>query len=399
MQTYSLRTLIVRQWTVFAGCAALLLCGITLVAAYMVEDSLIDRRLVAAAASLSDDVPNTLPLPPMMRVYSGSEIPIDIADRAVKAVPREIVEMRRPDGRYVHVMRLANDSMLSVLVYDVSDSMVVASLRPNGIFVAVALTAIFILVAWAMANALAARIVRDTEQIADQLHQISDPSQLREIAARQCVSEIGHMLDIHAELWAQQHALIDSERTNLAYLGHELRTPMQSAINAHALLSESRNDDAAWQRLSRALSRLQRANNAMLWMASGMAASIDEPVRLTCVLQDLTEELGILARWRDKDFDVRIAGDPIQSVPREVVEVIFVNLLRNGIDHASDRIVGVTLSQTELIVANTVNPELRSRGFGIGLKIAQRLCEQAGWNLRCEKDAGVFVATINFKKE
>ena len=134
-------------------------------------------------------------------------------------------------------------------------------------------------------------------------------------------------------------------------------------------------------------------------MASGMAASIDEPVRLTCVLQDLTEELGILARWRDKDFDVRIAGDPIQSVPREVVEVIFVNLLRNGIDHASDRIVGVTLSQTELIVANTVNPELRSRGFGIGLKIAQRLCEQAGWNLRCEKDAGVFVATINFKKE
>ncbi|MDZ3833323.1 MAG: HAMP domain-containing sensor histidine kinase [Sphingopyxis sp.] len=399
MPTYSLRVLIVRQWTLFAGCAAVLLCGGTLVTSYMVEDSMIDRKLAAVAAGLSDGSARKPSLPPAMHVYTNGDIPIDIGERAANLASREIAELRRTDGRYVHVMRLATNGTLSVLVYDVSDSMVVSSFWPSAIVIAAGVTGLFIIAAWIMANALAARIVRDTEQIAGQLDQISDPSQLREIAAHQRVSEIAHMLDIHADLWARQHALVDTERTNLAFLGHELRTPMQSAINAHALLFDSRHDEAAWERLSRALSRLQRANNAMLWMASGKRASADEPVALACVLSDLADELAPLAHWRDKEFDVRITSDPKRSVPREVIEVIFANLLRNGIDHAGDRRVGVTLSITELVVANTVNPKQRSLGFGIGLKIAQRLSEQSGWMLRFQNVAGVFVATLDFGNE
>lgn len=399
MRRYSLQTLIVRQWTVFAGCAAVLLCIGTLFVSYLVEDSLIDRRLAAAADQISDRAADSSVLPAAMQVYSGADVPIDIADRAVHLAPDEIAELRRPDGRYVHVMRLTASDPLSVLVYDVSDIMVVTSFWPGGVIVALGVTAIFIFAAWIMAQALAGRIVRETEQIAGQLDRISDPSQLREIAANQRISEIAQMLDVHADLWARQHDLVDAERSNLAYLGHELRTPMQSAINAHALLFESRHDDAAWQRLSRALSRLQRANNAMLWMASGKPAAVDEPVAVAAVLSDLLDELATLARWRDKEFDIRITADPKQMVPREVMEVVLANLLRNGIDHAGDRRVGVTLSAAELVLANAINSSARSSGFGIGLRIAQRLCKQAGWTLHFQIVEDIFVATLDFNNE
>ncbi|MCW5646213.1 MAG: HAMP domain-containing histidine kinase [Sphingopyxis sp.] len=396
MRTYSLRVLIVRQWTVFAACAAVLLCSATLIASYIVEDGLIDRQLAAVAGQIAGGAAEGVELPSSMRLYTGANVPIDIADRAVRLEPDEIAELRRPDGRYVHIMRLAVGDRLSVLVYDVSNSMVVTSFWPGGVAVALAVTALFIFAAWVMAQALAARIVRDTEQIAQRLDRISDPAQLRAMAENQRVSEIAQMLDVHADLWTRQHELAEAERTNLAFLGHELRTPMQSAINAHALLSERRQDEAAWQRLSRALGRLQRANNAMLWMASGKAAVVDEPVAVAVVLSDLLDELTSHARWRDKEFDVRVIAEPKQRVPREVMEVVLANLLRNGIDHAGDRRIGVLLSARELVVSNRADVTAQTPGFGIGLRIAQRLGEQAGWTLKLQTVADEFVATIDF---
>lgn len=397
MRSYSLRKLIVRQWTVFAACAAVLLCSFALITSYMVEDSLIDGRLAATAAQISDGAADRLQLPPAMQLYTGANVPIDIADRAVHLGPEEITELRRPDGRYVHMMRLAAEDRLAVLVYDVSDSMVVTSFWPGGVAIALAVTTLFTLAAWLMAQALAARIVRDTEQIAERLDRISDPSQLRAIANNQPVSEIAQMLGVHADLWTRQHELVEAERSNLAFLGHELRTPLQSAINAHALLFERRHDEAAWQRLSRALGRLQRANNALLWMASGKAAAVDEPVAVAAVLSDLLDELTRHARWRGKEFDVRVTAEPEQRVPREVMEVIIANLLRNGIDHAGDRRIGVMLSASELVVRNKMNSTAQTPGFGIGLRIAQRLSEQSGWTLQLQTVADDFVATIDFR--
>lgn len=396
MRSHSLRNLIVRQWTVFAGCAAVLLCSLVLIASYMVEDSLIDRRLAAAALQRTDGAPGWRQLPPGMQLYTGANVPIDIADRAVHLEPEEITELRRPNGRYVHIMRLAAEDRLSVLVYDVSDTMVVTSFWPGGVAIALVVTTLFILAAWLMAQALAVRIVRDTEQIAAKLDRISDPSQLRAIAGTLRVSEIAQMLDVHANLWSRQHGLVEAERINLAFLGHELRTPMQSAINAHALLLERRHDQAAWQRLSRALDRLQRANNAILWMASGKPAVVDEPVAVAAVLSELLDELAMHARWRAKEFDVRVTAEPRQQVPPEVMEVIIANLLRNGIDHAGDRRVGVMLSSRELVVSNRVNRTVQTPGFGIGLRIAERLSLQAGWTLKLETVADNFIATIDF---
>jgi signal transduction histidine kinase len=103
------------------------------------------------------------------------------------------------------------------------------------------------------------------------------------------------------------------------------------------------------------------------------------------------------ARWRAKEFDVRVTAEPRQRVPREVMEIIIANLLRNGIDHAGDRRIGVMLSESDLVVSNTVDSSARGLGFGIGLRIAQRLSEQAGWTLQLQTDADVFVATIDFR--
>lgn len=204
------------------------------------------------------------------------------------------------------------------------------------------------------------------------------------------------MLDVHADLSSRQHALVEAERIMLAFLGHELRTDMQSAIYAPHRSSNAAMTEPLGQRLSRAVCGLQRANGAIVSRASGKPTVAGRPIAVAAELSELLDEQEMHARWRSKEFEAGVNAEPRQRVPRKAMQGIIANLLRNAIDHAGDRRVGVMLSSGELVVSNKVNMTMQTPGVGIGLRIAERLSQQAGWTLKLQTVAGNFIATIDF---
>ena len=93
-------------------------------------------------------------------------------------------------------------------------------------------------------------------------------------------------------------------------------------------------------------------------------------------------------------------------MPRDVVESIARNLIRNACQHArarsiqvvlqADRLqviddgVGVPAAELPQILARGARgTNARGSGFGLGLSLVQRLCDRFGWTLSVDSQPGV----------
>src|SRR5687768_2842290 len=104
MRPRRLAVVLTRQWMLFAGLVAALFSACALLLLFLLEDSFIDRRLKAAARSVTDPATAQQMLPPEFRAYPADGAPLDIHARLPWAAHAEPFEMRRADGRYVHVL-------------------------------------------------------------------------------------------------------------------------------------------------------------------------------------------------------------------------------------------------------------------------------------------------------
>lgn len=127
MRARSLKSLLTRQWMLFATCVGLLFAAAGLLLLFVLEDSFIDRQLEAAARTVASGSPGLTRLPIEYSVYPVAEVPLDIHARLPFARVGEPFEMRRADRRHVHVLLIdtPRDGRLAV-VYDVTDQLTVS---------------------------------------------------------------------------------------------------------------------------------------------------------------------------------------------------------------------------------------------------------------------------------
>ena len=268
MAARSLKALLVRRWMAFAACVAFLFASAGLLLLFLLEDSFIDRRLEAAARSVVS-ASQSMARPAEFSVYPVAEVPLDIHARLPFADVGEPFEMRRADRQYVHVVLVDTpDRGRLAVVYDVTDQLTVTPQLWTGLLIVLGLTALTLLAAAALAQAFVGRITQQAAQLIDDVRKTPDPERLREMAQAQRILEFRSLLEMHADVWKAQLVAVENERQTLAYLGHELRTPLQSAQTSLAVLQDSRDDRLAQARLSRSISRLARAAQAVLWLAT-----------------------------------------------------------------------------------------------------------------------------------
>ncbi|MFC0682586.1 sensor histidine kinase [Lysobacter korlensis] len=382
MSARSLKSLLIRQWMLFATCIAVLFASAGLLLLFLLEDSFIDRQLKAAARSVAAAAPAMTRLPPEFSVYPASRVPLDIHAQLPFAQVGRPFEMRRADRRYVHVLLVDTPTRGRLaVVYDVTDQLTVTPRLGTGLLIVLGLTALTLLAAAVLARAFVGRLARRAEHLVEDVRRTPHPGHLRELSEAQEILEFQRLLGLHADVWEAQLTAVESERQTLAYLGHELRTPLQSAQTSLALLAEQRDDCAAFERLQRALARLTRASRAALWLATDRAPDLSTTTALLPLVRRLANELAPLAAQTGQVIDVDMSSSLATGGPDEIAETIVANVLLNAIQHGGAGPVVIHGDAGELTITNVRRHDAERGGFGFGLQIVRRLGQRIGWSI------------------
>ena len=396
MTARSLKALLVRRWMAFAVCVALLFASAGLLLLFLLEDSFIDRQLHTAARSVASAVPNLAQLPVEFSLYPVADVPLDIHARLPFADVGEPFEMRLADQRYVHVLLVDTpDRGRLAVVYDVTDQLTVSPQLRTGLMFVLGLTALTLLAAAALAQSFVGRITRQATLVIDDVRKTPSPERLRELAQAQRILEFRHLLEMHADVWKAQLVAVENERRTLAYLGHELRTPLQTAQTSLAVLQDSQEHRLAHARLSRSISRLVRAARATLWLATDREPDLAIAQPVLPLVRALVDEMGPLAASADKPISVDLPADLLFHGPAEVAEVVLANLLLNAIQHGAGP-VHIEPLVNGVVITNAASPGTDAPGFGLGSEIVDRLASLVSWHVERLPCPGYMRVQIRF---
>lgn len=376
----SLGQVLARQWIAFALVLATALAAMTLLLLFVLEDEFIDDRLGSVAAGIVRL--ESARLPERFALHALPQAPAELKRPMQGRRPGAIDEFRLADGRYVHVLvgrSPAGEDYL--LVYDVSDQLRVNQALAGAWPWLLAMGISLAIVAWLLSRWLVARIARRARGLIERIGGSEDPASLQAFAEREEIAEFSQLALWAAESWRARLQALATERETLAFLGHELRTPLQSARTSLVLLQERRDNEEAWRRLQRAQNRLLRASHSVLWLASDVEPPADACCSAGPLLAGLADEFATLAQARGQTIIVDVPEGLQLALPEEVAEAVVANGVLNAIQHGGPGIVSIQAASGGLAVENPRAPDAGSPGFGLGLLLSERLLARFGWQL------------------
>lgn len=378
----SLRQVLARQWIVFALTLFAVFATLSVLLLFILEDSFIDHRLREVAADIT--VTDNTRLPAGFELHERTVAPSELRAHMQDVRIGGIREFRRRDGRYVHVLAgrtTTGDAFL--LAYDVSRQMRVSQSLAR----AWPWLALGMLLMAGCAYLLARRFL---DAVSDRARTLlrsmttdMPPEQLRQLAEDEPIHEFSALARFAAQAWESRLAALERERETLAFLGHELRTPLQSARNSLALLENDRGNEAAWARLQRAQQRLSRASHSVLWLVSAAGTEAVPRSPVTPIAEALIVEFTPLAAQRGQHLQLQADATAAWPMPAEVIETVLANLLLNAIQHGGPGAVQVVIEDNGADVDNALAAEVGPPGFGLGLVLVERLLQRFSWALTC----------------
>jgi signal transduction histidine kinase len=194
---------------------------------------------------------------------------------------------------------------------------------------------------------------------------------------------------------------LERERSFTRFASHELRTPVavvQAALERLAGRATPEQQPAL-ARAGRGLRDMQALIDTFLALAreaSPPRAPATPPVTLDAAwLQALHQHLsGGQAR---QALVVEASAGPLQvAAPETVLHVLVANLLKNAAFHGSGGAIRVRLDNGALTVLNERPATPAGGGHGLGVPIAQRICQHFGWRFTLTLDPGLAQATLHF---
>jgi len=380
----SLKRVLTSQWIAFTLALSILFFAVVVLLLFILEDAFIDRRLKDVASAFTDlDTPPALPS--QFSYFRMSTLPDDIRLRLHGDRVGRIEEFWRTNGRYVHVLLArTREGAPFVLLYDVTDELTVTSGIQRSLPYVLPLLVVLALCAYGVAGAFVNRVGRQARRMVEQVRASPDPESLRGLAEREPIQELSELARLNAEVWADKLAAVERERNTLAFLGHELRTPLQSARTSLTLLQDERANPEAWHRLRRAVSRLIRASNSILWLSSESTPPAAETAAVGQILAELLEEFSPLAQTKEQVFDLHVEPELTWPLPGDAVETVLANLLLNAIQHGTAGVISIQATRDALTITNPTSSQHEAGGFGIGLQVVQRLVDRFGWEMSCD---------------
>ena len=253
---------------------------------------------------------------------------------------------------------------------------------------------------------LAKRLLTPVTELARRVRGRGPEDPLPPLAADFPQGEVGEMARAFDRYLGRLHAFIEREQVFAAAASHELRTPL--AIIKGALEVLLADDSLMGRNLAR-VQRIDRAAREMGELTTALLALAREPIgppppapccSVTEVLEEVAERYRPLLRDKPVTLTVETQAHPWLAVDRPLLAVTLGNLLRNACAYTRSGQVLVTLTMTDVTVADTgpgISPEelpyifeLRRRenrtsgGAGIGLPLVKRIADRQGWQVTAE---------------
>jgi len=225
--------------------------------------------------------------------------------------------------------------------------------------------------------------------------------------------EVDVMIDAIDSFAERLDTFIERERIFTRDASHELRTPIAVFKGSLDLLQLNAQrpemDVKALDRMRRTVEDMEGLIGTMLLLARGEeVARRGESTLINDLVPNLTEQLTPLAHERGISLLNETTGELWTNVPKRVVQILMMNLLRNAIIYTNEGAVTITVSATGFSVTDTgigMSPDelhqafepfyrgdrarVSNAGHGLGLSIVRRMVEQFDGVIDVESEQGV----------
>ncbi len=213
---------------------------------------------------------------------------------------------------------------------------------------------------------------------------------------------------IHGSLQNVRNTL-NREREFVNHASHELRTPIAVIRSSAALLhrvidSENTKGNNALARVDHASKTMADLTETLLWLGRNEEAALrKEKVNLKAMVEALSQDLMYLLSGKDVSVQLQLSDCEL-TLAKTASEIVIGNVIRNAYQHTQQGRVTISLSDATLTVLNeedgleeealnekgqaTLSAPTISEldgGFGIGLKLIDKLCAKLKWGYTHER--------------
>jgi len=218
-------------------------------------------------------------------------------------------------------------------------------------------------------------------------------------------AEVAAMIDAVGHFSERLNAFVERERVFTRDAGHELRTPVAVFKGSLELLEQNRDrpefELKALARMRRTVEDMEALLQTLLMLAR--EAEIATPAVDVDVNQVVADQLDLVRDIAGKakdQLELHEHASLTVRAPRQVVEIVLGNLIRNAVNYTREGLVQVSVEARKVTVTDTgigmTAPQLENafeafyrgdesrgiiKGHGLGLAIVKRLVHQFGWSI------------------
>ena len=202
----------------------------------------------------------------------------------------------------------------------------------------------------------------------------------------------------------EQALLIEEQVAFNQGMSHEIRTPLQVMSHSLELFEANYTElyqQPLMQRFVKSLARIKRISNALLWLTS--KEEYQGEISLNKVLDKVLLESKDLATVHRLDIKLNNKNQyqPTVTMPDEVLELIFFNLINNAIHHGihsnDSNLLLITIDKHAIIFSNEIASIVsEEQHFNLGINLISKLAERFNSKFATKVTDNQFCATLSF---
>lgn len=370
---------------------------------YTVEDQFFRHQLMDEEKRQLQQPQLVAPLSAGMQIFRRvKDFPADLQQQFEPNTKR--TEYSGLEGRHYHIRSFIHPSAKEPiwLVAEVSQQLVVRPIRDEMFLLYGVSTLMMLLLAAALGFALARRATRPLTQLA----QLVQKDQFSPGFAKTFPgNEIGVLAEALEQNWLRVQAFIEREQAFSRDASHELRTPLAVIQSSCELLLAQVSTQAWPAEQQQRLEQIQHSSRQMNQLISTLLAMSreqhlgqTETIKLTGLLEQLVLNLSPLLDGKHIELELQVAPDLLLQLNPVLLQMVLTNLLQNAFLHSASGTIYISANSDELQIQNSLQDEdqpteltalfakgRQSSGYGLGLGIVQRLCQQTGLELQLNR--------------